>query len=62
MVSLFTFPQFYLLIFLTSSISFLLDMAVNFIKVNYYDEPITLLRRHLTVTTFILIFLDESCR
>ena len=52
--SLFTFPQFYLVIFITSSMTFLYDMGKNFILVNYFDEPATLLRRYLVVNLNIL--------
>lgn len=53
---LFTFPQFYLCIFLISSMGFLFDKACNFFKINFYDEPVTLLSRYLKVLFKLLIF------
>lgn len=47
--SLLRSPQFYLVIFITSGVAFLFDLAKNTILLNYYDEPVTLLRRYLVV-------------
>jgi hypothetical protein len=55
-LALLSFPQFYLVILLISSITFLYDMGKNFIVVNYIDEPVTLLRRYLAVKINFIIF------
>lgn len=46
---LLSFPQFYLCIFLISGMTLLWDLGVYFIEINYFDEPVTLLRRYLVV-------------
>lgn len=45
--ALFSFPQFWLAIFLISSMTFLYDLALNFISLNFFDEPNNLLRRYV---------------
>ncbi len=47
--SMITFPQFYLVIHITSNMTFLYDIGKNFIMINYYDESGILLRRFCVV-------------
>ena len=47
--SLTSFPQFYLVIFLVSSMTLLFDLATNFFVLNFVDEPTNLLKRNLSV-------------
>jgi len=55
--TLLTFPQFYLIIFLISSLTFLYDISKNFIKINFSIEPATLLRKYLYVILYYLALL-----
>ena len=47
--ALLSFPQFYLGIFLLSSITFLLDLMISSYNLNFIDEPVNLLRRFANV-------------
>ena len=47
--TLLSFPQFYLGIFLISSITFLFDLMLSSYNLNFIDEPVNLLRRFANV-------------
>ncbi len=51
---LLTFPQFYLGIFIISSISFLADLLIITYNHNFDDVPVNLLRRFTNVIKFLL--------
>ena len=52
LAALFSFPQFYLGIFLMSSITFLVDLLISAVEYNYVDIPVSLIRRFVTVNFF----------
>ena len=49
MFALFTFPHYYLTIFLVSCMCLLYDLAVSFINLNFNDYPTNLLRKYVYV-------------
>ncbi len=51
---LLTFPQFYLGIFIISSIAFLADLLIITYNHNFDDVPVNLLRRFTNVIKFLL--------
>ena len=50
--SLFTFPQYYLTIFLISTMCLLYDIGVNFVSLNFNDTPTNLLRKYVKVYNY----------
>jgi hypothetical protein len=47
--ALFSFPQFYLTIFLVSTMCLLYDLGISFISINFKDLPTNLLRKYINV-------------